>query len=185
MADSLPVTVTVILPTRNEEEALGPTIDAIPRGWCKDLEIMIVDGNSSDKTREIALEKNIRVHLEPRRRAHLLRERRGPPLLEQPGPARRRRRPDVLAADAVHELRGLPLRVALRALRVWVSRRAVGFYGARSELEAGSGAVALERSPRKGPGVAAGISVRAAIARTARAALGLLAALTSGLLACA
>jgi glycosyltransferase involved in cell wall biosynthesis len=67
MADSLPVTVTVILPTRNEEEALGPTIDAIPRGWCKDLEIMIVDGNSSDKTREIALEKNIRVHLEPRK----------------------------------------------------------------------------------------------------------------------
>ena len=35
MGDKLPVTVTVILPTRNEEEALGPTIDAIPRGWCK------------------------------------------------------------------------------------------------------------------------------------------------------
>ena len=46
MGDVLPVSVTVILPTRNEEEALGPTIDAIPRGWCKDLEIMIVDGNS-------------------------------------------------------------------------------------------------------------------------------------------
>ena len=67
MADVLPVTVTVILPTRNEEEALGPTIDAIPRGWCKDLEIMIVDGNSSDRTREIALEKGIRVHLEERK----------------------------------------------------------------------------------------------------------------------
>lgn len=67
MGDVLPVSVTVILPTRNEEEALGPTIDAIPRGWCKDLEIMIVDGNSSDKTREIALEKGIRVHLEPRK----------------------------------------------------------------------------------------------------------------------
>ena len=67
MADVLPVTVTVILPTRNEEEALGPTIDAIPRGWCKDLEIMIVDGNSSDRTREIALEKGIRVHLEDRK----------------------------------------------------------------------------------------------------------------------
>lgn len=59
MGDVLPVSVTVILPTRNEEEALGPTIDAIPRGWCKDLEIMIVDGNSSDRTREIALEKDI------------------------------------------------------------------------------------------------------------------------------
>jgi len=67
MGDVLPVTVTVILPTRNEEEALGPTIDAIPRGWCKDLEIMLVDGNSSDRTREIALEKGIRVHLEDRK----------------------------------------------------------------------------------------------------------------------
>jgi glycosyltransferase involved in cell wall biosynthesis len=67
MGEVLPVSVTVILPTRNEEEALGPTIDAIPRGWCKDLEIMIVDGNSTDRTREIALEKGIRVHLEPRK----------------------------------------------------------------------------------------------------------------------
>ena len=67
MSEVLPVSVTVILPTRNEEEALGPTIDAIPRGWCDDLEIMIVDGNSSDRTREIALEKDIRVHLEPRK----------------------------------------------------------------------------------------------------------------------
>jgi hypothetical protein len=67
MSEVLPVTVTVILPTRNEEEALGLTVDAIPRGWCKDLEIMIVDGNSSDRTREIALEKGIRVHLEDRK----------------------------------------------------------------------------------------------------------------------
>jgi len=67
MSDVLPVSVTVILPTRNEEEALGPTIDAIPRGWCKDLEIMIVDGNSTDRTRDIALEKGVRVHLEPRK----------------------------------------------------------------------------------------------------------------------
>ena len=67
MADVLPVSVTVILPTRNEEEAIGPTIDAIPRDWCESLEIMIVDGNSSDRTREIALEKGIRVHLEPRK----------------------------------------------------------------------------------------------------------------------
>ena len=61
MGEKLPVTVTVILPTRNEEEALGPTIDAIPRGWCKKLEIMIVEGNSSDRTREIALAENKRV----------------------------------------------------------------------------------------------------------------------------
>lgn len=67
MTDVLPVSVTVILPTRNEEEALGDTVDAIPRGWCKDLEIMIVDGSSTDRTREIAIEKGIRVHLEPRK----------------------------------------------------------------------------------------------------------------------
>ena len=67
MADKLPVSVTIILPTRNEEEALGPTVDSIPRDWCDELEIMIVDGNSTDKTREIALEKGIRVHLEPRK----------------------------------------------------------------------------------------------------------------------
>ncbi len=67
MADKLPVSVTIILPTRNEEEALGPTVDAIPRDWCDELEIMIVDGNSTDRTREIALEKGVRVHLEPRR----------------------------------------------------------------------------------------------------------------------
>ena len=43
MADKLPVSVTIILPTRNEEEALGPTVDSIPRDWCDELEIMIVD----------------------------------------------------------------------------------------------------------------------------------------------
>ncbi len=67
MADRLPVSVTVLLPTRNEEEAIGATIDAIPRDWCDKLEIMIVDGSSTDRTREIALEKGARVHLEPRK----------------------------------------------------------------------------------------------------------------------
>lgn len=67
MGDKLPVTVTVILPTRNEEEAIEPTIDSIPTGWCNKLEILIVDGNSTDKTRELALKKGARVHLEDRR----------------------------------------------------------------------------------------------------------------------
>ena len=67
MGEKLPVTVTVILPTRNEEEAIEPTIDSIPTGWCKKLEILIVDGNSIDKTRELALSKGARVHLEDRR----------------------------------------------------------------------------------------------------------------------
>lgn len=67
MDEVLPVSVTVLLPTRNEEEALGATVDAIPRDWCESLEIMIVDGSSTDRTREIALEKDVRVHLEPRK----------------------------------------------------------------------------------------------------------------------
>ena len=59
MADKLPVSVTIILPTRNEEEALGPIVDSIPRDWCDELEIMIVDGVPTDKTREIAFEKEL------------------------------------------------------------------------------------------------------------------------------
>ena len=59
--------VTVILPTYNEEAAVGLTIDSIPTGWCEELEILIVDGQSKDKTREIALEKGARVHVEPRK----------------------------------------------------------------------------------------------------------------------
>ena len=63
MDEVLPVSVTVLLPTRNEEEALGATVDAIPRDWCESLEIMIVDGSSTDRTREIALEKDVRCLL--------------------------------------------------------------------------------------------------------------------------
>ena len=50
MDEVLPVSVTVLLPTRNEEEALGATADAITRMvWS--LEIMIVDGSSTDQLR--------------------------------------------------------------------------------------------------------------------------------------
>ena len=58
MTKKLDVNVTVILPTLNEEEGVADTIDAIPKKFCKKLEILIVDGNSSDKTREIALGLN-------------------------------------------------------------------------------------------------------------------------------
>jgi glycosyltransferase involved in cell wall biosynthesis len=57
--------VTVIIPTLNEEESIGQTIDQIPRS--PDLEIMIVDGLSRDRTREIAREKGARVVEEKRR----------------------------------------------------------------------------------------------------------------------
>lgn len=63
--------VSVILPTINEEEGIGPTIDAINKeafeqqGW--ELEIIIVDGNSTDKTQEIARQKGAEVIVESRK----------------------------------------------------------------------------------------------------------------------
>jgi dolichol-phosphate hexosyltransferase len=65
------VKVSVILPTINEEEGIGPTIDAINKNafqnndW--ELEIIIVDGNSKDKTQEIARKKGAKVIVESRK----------------------------------------------------------------------------------------------------------------------
>ena len=63
--------VSIVIPTLDEEEGIGVTLDSIKReefakrGW--DLEIIIVDGNSRDKTREIAEQKGARVIIEPRK----------------------------------------------------------------------------------------------------------------------
>lgn len=63
--------VSIVLPTLNEEEGIGETIDSInmdkfkKKGW--DIEILVVDGNSTDRTREIAKEKGARVIIEPRK----------------------------------------------------------------------------------------------------------------------
>ncbi|MGA1848125.1 MAG: glycosyltransferase family 2 protein [Thermoplasmatota archaeon] len=57
--------VSVIIPTLNEEESIGETIDQIPRS--PDQEIMIVDGLSTDRTREIALSKGARIVEEKRK----------------------------------------------------------------------------------------------------------------------
>jgi hypothetical protein len=57
--------VTVLIPTLNEEESIGLTLDQIPRS--PDLEIAIIDGLSRDRTREIALGKGARVIEEKRR----------------------------------------------------------------------------------------------------------------------
>ena len=60
--------VSVVIPTMNEEESIGEVMDAINLAL-EDMsyEVMIVDTNSKDKTREIAVSKGARVIDEPRR----------------------------------------------------------------------------------------------------------------------
>jgi len=64
-------TVTVILPTINEEKGVGKTIDSINKDYFKknkwNLEILIVDGDSKDKTPQIAKEKGAKIIVEKRR----------------------------------------------------------------------------------------------------------------------
>lgn len=57
--------ISVIIPTLNEEESIGETMDQIPRS--DDMEIMIVDGLSKDRTREIASKRGARVVEEKRK----------------------------------------------------------------------------------------------------------------------
>lgn len=63
--------VSIVIPTLNEEAGIGITIDSINREEFSkrslDVEVLIVDGNSRDLTREIAEQKNARVIIEPRK----------------------------------------------------------------------------------------------------------------------
>ena len=55
------ISLTVIIPTLNEGESIGPTIDQIPRNlpWL-DVKVLIVDGNSTDNTAEEAEKRGIK-----------------------------------------------------------------------------------------------------------------------------
>ena len=63
--------VCIILPTLNEEPTIGQVIDEIPleaiEGAGCQVEVLVVDGESSDRTREIAQGKGARIIIEPRR----------------------------------------------------------------------------------------------------------------------
>ncbi len=63
--------ISVIIPALNEEKSIGETIDSIPvdvlRRLGYDVEIIVVDGGSVDRTREIAAKKGAKVIVEPRR----------------------------------------------------------------------------------------------------------------------
>ncbi len=58
--------VTVIIPTLNEEKSIGETLDEIPKDFAE-LEMIIVDGLSKDRTVEIAKKKGARVVMEKRK----------------------------------------------------------------------------------------------------------------------
>lgn len=63
--------VSIVIPTLNEGEGIGPTLDAIDRaafarqGW--DLEVVVIDGGSVDGTQAEAERRGARVVHEPRR----------------------------------------------------------------------------------------------------------------------
>ncbi|KYC53465.1 MAG: Glycosyltransferase AglJ [Candidatus Methanofastidiosum methylothiophilum] len=66
--------VSVVIPTLNEEKTIGKVIDDCIKALNKvkinnniDYKIIVVDGNSKDKTREIAKRKNAHIILEERK----------------------------------------------------------------------------------------------------------------------
>ena len=59
--------VSVVIPTLNEEDSIGHVLDKIPRTEKYDWEIIVVDGDSKDRTREIAEEKGAKVIVEKRK----------------------------------------------------------------------------------------------------------------------
>ena len=63
--------ITIILPALNEEPNIGKVIDEIPQKALEEkgyqVDVLVVDGNSTDRTREIAQEKGASVIIEPER----------------------------------------------------------------------------------------------------------------------
>lgn len=63
--------ITVLIPCHNEEKGIGKVIDAIPTEKLKRLgyltKIIVIDNNSTDKTREIALKRDVKVVHEERK----------------------------------------------------------------------------------------------------------------------
>ena len=62
------MSLTVIIPTLNEGESIGPTIDQIPRDvpWL-DVKVLVIDGNSTDNTAAEAEKRGAKVVNEPRK----------------------------------------------------------------------------------------------------------------------
>jgi hypothetical protein len=63
--------ISIIIPALNEEEAIGATLSSIPRERLEakgyEVEVLVIDGGSRDKTRDVAESMGARVIVEPRR----------------------------------------------------------------------------------------------------------------------
>jgi glycosyltransferase involved in cell wall biosynthesis len=63
--------LSLVIPALNEEQGIGAVLDEVPRaelakmGW--DVEVLVIDGESTDRTRDIAAARGARVIVEPRR----------------------------------------------------------------------------------------------------------------------
>ncbi|MEM1539928.1 MAG: glycosyltransferase family 2 protein [Candidatus Bathyarchaeia archaeon] len=68
---SIQKTVSIVIPVLNEEKGLQKVLDEIPKKEIEEIgykcEIVIVDGGSTDCTREIAYKNGAKVIIEPRR----------------------------------------------------------------------------------------------------------------------
>jgi glycosyltransferase involved in cell wall biosynthesis len=65
MRQNIPMLISVIMPALNEAESIGEALAAIPSD--DDLEVLVVDGGSSDNTVAVAEAAGARVVHEPRR----------------------------------------------------------------------------------------------------------------------
>ena len=63
--------LSIVIPAMNEEEGIGDVLDEIPLRELEEMgyptEVIVVDGESVDRTRDIAREKGARIIIEPRR----------------------------------------------------------------------------------------------------------------------
>jgi len=59
--------VTVVIPTINEEAGIGLVLDSIPKDTNLKIEVLIIDTDSTDRTKAIAISKGARVINESRR----------------------------------------------------------------------------------------------------------------------
>lgn len=63
--------LSIVIPAMNEEEGIGAVLDGIPLKELADMgypaEVVVVDGESVDRTRDIARDKGARIVIEPRK----------------------------------------------------------------------------------------------------------------------